>query len=91
LRKEEDTAMAILRGFFDGTVIPIHSVLEGAGINTFLAVTNNGPNVIQVNTSPGTSYLIQSGNSQAFFLTSGTAVNIHGPGCTASWELAVPG
>ena len=83
--------MATLRGAFDGAVIPVQSILEGAGIDTFLVVNNYGPNVIRVNTMPGASFFVQNANSQAFFLPSGTKVDIDGPACTASWELAVPG
>jgi hypothetical protein len=83
--------MAILRGFFDGTVIPVQPVLDSAGVDTFLAVSNNGPNVITVITSLGSHFPIENANSRAFFLPSGTTVSIDGPASTASWELAVPG
>jgi hypothetical protein len=83
--------MAILRGMFDGTVVPLQPIMDGAGVATFLAVSNNGPNNIIVNTSLGSSYAIPYANSQAFYLPSGTSVHIDGLGSTASWELAVPG
>ncbi len=83
--------MAILRGTFDGNVIPDHLILDSAGVDTFLVVSNNGPGSIGVEISLGPPVIIQYANSQAFFLPSGTRVSIHGPSCTASWELAVPG
>jgi hypothetical protein len=82
--------MAVLRGVFDGTVMPVRPILIDAGVNTFLAVTNNGPNPIDVNTGLG-SFQIDYANSQAFFLPAGTKTRIGGPGSTATWELAVPG
>ena len=82
--------MAILRGFFDGTIVPDQPVLDSAAVDTFLVVSNNGPNVLTVRTL-GSFFPIQNASSQAFFLPSGTSVRIDGPASTASWELAVPG
>jgi hypothetical protein len=82
--------MAILNGTFDGAVVPIHPILVKAGVDTFLAVTNNGPNEIRVITALGT-FPLATGNSEAFFLPSGTVADIDGPLSTATWELVVPG
>lgn len=82
--------MAVLRGVFDGTVAPVRLVLIDAGVDTFLAVTNNGPNPIKVDTALG-SFPLEYANSQAFFLPAGTKTYIDGPGSKATWELAVPG
>ena len=81
--------MAVLKGVFDGTAIPARPILLNAGVDTFLAVTNNGPNPVLVHTALG-SFPVERGNTQAFFLPAASKTEIDGPGSKATWELAVP-
>ena len=85
--------MAVLTGFFDGTVVAVRPILIKAGVDTFLAVTNNGPNTLHVQVGTLTAAL-EPANSHAFFVPSGTTVDINAPLSTASlsrlWEWTSP-
>jgi len=84
--------MAVLTGAIDctGPVKPMIISLSGP-TNTFFAISNNGPVPMGVTISGLGTEVIEPANSRAFFVPGGSAVEVEGPGCTGSWQFAVPG